>query len=171
MAITRRHEMPQQPILFCEVFDVWGIDFMGPFPVSNVLFDARKTTKKRVISDTLVQFNIFKASKHPIEDLSLFGIDLIDELVEENLYLDTDSDDISNFARDTNIFDYLGFVTNKVNYDELWEVHNLSNSEDDIVDLVDLSQEAELLDLLDQVRKYEDPECSNNAVQVVETKK
>ncbi|RDX67016.1 Tf2-9, partial [Mucuna pruriens] len=35
MAINRRHEMPQQPILFCEVFDVWGINFMGPFPVSN----------------------------------------------------------------------------------------------------------------------------------------
>ncbi|RDY14004.1 Tf2-9, partial [Mucuna pruriens] len=35
MAITRRNEMPQQAILFCEVFDVWGIDFMGPFPVSN----------------------------------------------------------------------------------------------------------------------------------------
>ncbi|RDY12052.1 hypothetical protein CR513_03203, partial [Mucuna pruriens] len=33
--MSRRHEMPQQPILFCEVFDVWGIDFMGPFPVSN----------------------------------------------------------------------------------------------------------------------------------------
>ncbi|RDX95678.1 putative mitochondrial protein, partial [Mucuna pruriens] len=33
MTITRRHEMPQQPILFCEVFDVWGIVFMGPFPV------------------------------------------------------------------------------------------------------------------------------------------
>ncbi|RDX98438.1 gag-pol, partial [Mucuna pruriens] len=27
--------MPQQPILFYEVFDVWGIDFMGPFPISN----------------------------------------------------------------------------------------------------------------------------------------
>jgi len=26
--------MPQQPMLFGEVFDVWGIDFMGPFPVS-----------------------------------------------------------------------------------------------------------------------------------------
>jgi len=26
--------MPQQPILFCDVFDVWGIDFMGPFPIS-----------------------------------------------------------------------------------------------------------------------------------------
>ncbi|RDX89336.1 pol, partial [Mucuna pruriens] len=36
MAMNRRHEMPQQPILFCEVFDVWGIDFMRPFPVSNV---------------------------------------------------------------------------------------------------------------------------------------
>ncbi|RDX90823.1 hypothetical protein CR513_27274, partial [Mucuna pruriens] len=30
MAMNRRYEMPQQPILFCE-----GIDFMGPFPVSN----------------------------------------------------------------------------------------------------------------------------------------
>ncbi|RDX82789.1 gag-pol, partial [Mucuna pruriens] len=28
-------EDPQQPIMFCEVFDVWGIHFMGPFPVSN----------------------------------------------------------------------------------------------------------------------------------------
>ncbi|RDX61273.1 Pol polyprotein, partial [Mucuna pruriens] len=27
--------MPQQPILFCEIFDVWGIDFMGSFLVSN----------------------------------------------------------------------------------------------------------------------------------------
>ncbi|RDX98547.1 Pro-Pol polyprotein, partial [Mucuna pruriens] len=35
MALNQRHEMPQQPILFCEVFDVWGIDFMGPFPISN----------------------------------------------------------------------------------------------------------------------------------------
>ncbi|XP_042426110.1 uncharacterized protein LOC122013973 [Zingiber officinale] len=32
--IGQRHEMPQQPILFCEIFDVWGIDFMGPFPNS-----------------------------------------------------------------------------------------------------------------------------------------
>ena len=33
-AISWRQQMPQQPMLFCEVFDVWGIDFMGPFPVS-----------------------------------------------------------------------------------------------------------------------------------------
>ncbi|XP_061351130.1 uncharacterized protein LOC133296198 [Gastrolobium bilobum] len=33
-SISRRHEMPRHPILLCEIFDVWGIDFMGPFPVS-----------------------------------------------------------------------------------------------------------------------------------------
>ncbi|KAH9770018.1 hypothetical protein KPL71_012225 [Citrus sinensis] len=32
--ITRRHEMPLTNILKVEVFDVWGIDFMGPFPPS-----------------------------------------------------------------------------------------------------------------------------------------
>lgn len=25
------HEIPQQPMMFCEVFEVWGIKFMGPF--------------------------------------------------------------------------------------------------------------------------------------------
>jgi transposase InsO family protein len=33
--ISRRSEMPQQPILEVEIFDVWGIDFMGPFPSSK----------------------------------------------------------------------------------------------------------------------------------------
>jgi len=34
ISITRMDEMPQQPMLYCEVFDIWGIDFMGPFPPS-----------------------------------------------------------------------------------------------------------------------------------------
>ncbi|XP_060190996.1 uncharacterized protein LOC132620349 [Lycium barbarum] len=29
--ISRRHELPMTPILEVELFDVWGIDFMGPF--------------------------------------------------------------------------------------------------------------------------------------------
>ncbi|CAA7056362.1 unnamed protein product [Microthlaspi erraticum] len=34
--ITKRDEMPLNPILEVEIFDVWGIDFMGPFkPSSN----------------------------------------------------------------------------------------------------------------------------------------
>ena len=32
--ITRKHEMPLKGILEVELFDVWGIDFMGPFPSS-----------------------------------------------------------------------------------------------------------------------------------------
>nr|GEZ35444.1 reverse transcriptase domain-containing protein [Tanacetum cinerariifolium] len=30
--ISQRDEMPQNSIQTCEIFDVWGIDFMGPFP-------------------------------------------------------------------------------------------------------------------------------------------
>nr|GEY79871.1 hypothetical protein [Tanacetum cinerariifolium] len=30
-----RDEMPQNSILVCEIFDVWGIDLMGPFPSSR----------------------------------------------------------------------------------------------------------------------------------------
>ncbi|GJZ92764.1 reverse transcriptase domain-containing protein [Tanacetum coccineum] len=30
--ISSRSEMPQNNIQVCDVFDVWGIDFMGPFP-------------------------------------------------------------------------------------------------------------------------------------------
>ncbi|RDX84806.1 Pro-Pol polyprotein, partial [Mucuna pruriens] len=67
MAISRRHEMPQQLILLCEVFDVWGIDFMGPFPVSYgnsyilVVVDyaeATKTNDVKVVVDFL-KSNIF----------------------------------------------------------------------------------------------------------------
>ncbi|WZZ51926.1 hypothetical protein YC2023_052033 [Brassica napus] len=34
-SITKRNEMPQNPILEVEVFDVWDIDFMGPFTSSH----------------------------------------------------------------------------------------------------------------------------------------
>ncbi|RDY01702.1 pol, partial [Mucuna pruriens] len=68
MAISKRHEMPQQPILFCE-----GIDFMGPFPVFNgyayilLVLDyvsrwvesiATKTNDSKVVVD-LLKSNIF----------------------------------------------------------------------------------------------------------------
>ncbi|KAL0853556.1 hypothetical protein Bca101_058708 [Brassica carinata] len=34
-SISKKNEMPQNYILEVEVFDCWGIDFMGPFPVSH----------------------------------------------------------------------------------------------------------------------------------------
>nr|GFB22538.1 reverse transcriptase domain-containing protein [Tanacetum cinerariifolium] len=33
--ISERDEMPQNSIQVCEIFDIWGIDFMGPFPSSR----------------------------------------------------------------------------------------------------------------------------------------
>ncbi|GJR74874.1 reverse transcriptase domain-containing protein [Tanacetum coccineum] len=33
--ISQRDEMPQKSIQVCEIFDVWGIDFIGPFPSSK----------------------------------------------------------------------------------------------------------------------------------------
>nr|GEV65120.1 reverse transcriptase domain-containing protein [Tanacetum cinerariifolium] len=33
--ISQKDEMPQNSIQVCEIFDVWGIDFMGPFPRSK----------------------------------------------------------------------------------------------------------------------------------------
>ncbi|GJU23682.1 reverse transcriptase domain-containing protein [Tanacetum coccineum] len=33
--ISQRDEMPQNAIQVCEIFDVWGIDFMGPFSSSR----------------------------------------------------------------------------------------------------------------------------------------
>ncbi|GJS77902.1 reverse transcriptase domain-containing protein [Tanacetum coccineum] len=30
--ISQRDEMPQNSIQVCKIFDIWGIDFMGPFP-------------------------------------------------------------------------------------------------------------------------------------------
>nr|CAN66653.1 hypothetical protein VITISV_014606 [Vitis vinifera] len=32
--LTKRNQMPMNPILIVELFDVWGIDFIGPFPMS-----------------------------------------------------------------------------------------------------------------------------------------
>ncbi|RDY00067.1 hypothetical protein CR513_16805, partial [Mucuna pruriens] len=103
-------------------------------------------------------FNIFEAMKHPTEDHSLFGIDMIDELVEECFQLDTSRKDISNFVGDTKLFDCLGSIIDEADHDESREVHDLSNSKDDNTSLVDLSQEAELLKLLEHVCKHEDLE-------------
>ncbi|GJS59988.1 reverse transcriptase domain-containing protein [Tanacetum coccineum] len=34
--ISQRDEMPQNAIQVCEIFDLWGIDFMGPLPIVRV---------------------------------------------------------------------------------------------------------------------------------------
>nr|GEW79109.1 reverse transcriptase domain-containing protein [Tanacetum cinerariifolium] len=55
--ISQRDEMPQNVIQVCENFDVWGIDFIGPFPSSRgnmyilVAVDYLSKTPRAIISD------------------------------------------------------------------------------------------------------------------------
>ncbi|RDY00921.1 hypothetical protein CR513_15835, partial [Mucuna pruriens] len=56
--------MPQQPFLLYKIFDVWGIDFTGPFP--SLMAIATKTNDAKVVVDFLksnifCQFGVLKA--------------------------------------------------------------------------------------------------------------
>ncbi|GJV75249.1 reverse transcriptase domain-containing protein [Tanacetum coccineum] len=48
--ISQRDEMPQNTIQVCEIFNIWGIAFMGPFPFLKSLF-AHFGTPRAIISD------------------------------------------------------------------------------------------------------------------------
>ncbi|RDX67772.1 hypothetical protein CR513_53315, partial [Mucuna pruriens] len=123
-----------------------------PFPITaRAKIDVHAGTLSMEFGDNLVQFNIFEAMKHPIEDHSLFGIDLIDELVEEYFQLDSHSEDTDNFAEITNLIGWLRSISKEeADYDESGEVHNLSDSVDNNNDIANFNFEAELLDVLDQ---------------------
>ncbi|RDX86679.1 hypothetical protein CR513_31966, partial [Mucuna pruriens] len=86
--------------------------------IARTKIDVHVGTLSMEFSDTLVQFNIFEAMKHPTEDHSFFGIDLIDELVEEYLQLNSSSEDIENFAGSIDLISCLGSFTEKAHYKE-----------------------------------------------------
>ncbi|GJU89039.1 DNA-directed DNA polymerase [Tanacetum coccineum] len=64
-------QMPMNPILVVEIFDVWGIDFMGPFPTSHgnvyilvaVDYVSKHGIPKAIISDGGSHFKNFKFGK------------------------------------------------------------------------------------------------------------
>ncbi|RDX77802.1 hypothetical protein CR513_42009, partial [Mucuna pruriens] len=62
--------------------------------------------------ESLVQFNIYDAMKHPMKDYSLFSIDIIDELVEEYMQLGISSAEFSNFVEIPSVMDCFNFVEN-----------------------------------------------------------
>ncbi|RDX81098.1 hypothetical protein CR513_38265, partial [Mucuna pruriens] len=109
--------------------------------------------------DTLVQ-NIFEAMKHPTEDHSLFGIDVIEELVEEYFQLDSCREDMEDLAKNADFTNCLRSTVGEANNGE---VHDLSNPEDEHDDVVDLDFEAEVLEVIDQGCNHEDPEAKFNS--------
>ncbi|RDY12464.1 hypothetical protein CR513_02740, partial [Mucuna pruriens] len=94
--------------------------------------------------------------KHPTEDHSLFGIDMIEELVEEYFQLDGCSEDIEDFAGNAYVTYYLGSIIEEAGYEE---VRNLPNSEDNNDDIADLDFEVELFEVIDQACNHENLEC------------
>nr|CAN63263.1 hypothetical protein VITISV_040503 [Vitis vinifera] len=58
--LTKRNQMPMNPILIVDLFYVWGIDFMGPFPMSfgnsYILVGVDYVSKWAIISDGSTHF-------------------------------------------------------------------------------------------------------------------
>ncbi|RDY02536.1 hypothetical protein CR513_14008, partial [Mucuna pruriens] len=121
--------------------------------------DVHARTLTMEFGDTLVQFNIFKAMKHPMEDTSLFGIDLIDELLKEYMHADIGSTEFFQVARNTNILDCLGSMIEEPNYDKSWELHDakvttaLAHLDHNSKSTNSLDQEEKLLQILRQHKK------------------
>nr|GEU60010.1 reverse transcriptase domain-containing protein [Tanacetum cinerariifolium] len=64
--ISQRDEMPHNVIQVCEIFDIWGIDFMGPFSSSQgnmYILVAVDYLSKAIISDRRTHFCNDKFSK------------------------------------------------------------------------------------------------------------
>ncbi|RDY06225.1 hypothetical protein CR513_09829, partial [Mucuna pruriens] len=85
---------------------------------ARTMIDVHAGTLSMKFGDTLVQFNIFESIKHLVEDTSLFGIELIDELVEEHMQADTGSIEFFQVAGNTDVLNCLGSVFEETDYDE-----------------------------------------------------
>ncbi|RDX96927.1 hypothetical protein CR513_20355, partial [Mucuna pruriens] len=98
--------------------------------------DVHVGTLSMEFDDTLVQFNIFEAMKHPTEDHSIFGINLLDEIVEEYIQLNRSSENIEN----ADGISCLGVLDEEADHEE---VQDLPNSKDDHSNIADLDFEVE----------------------------
>ncbi|RDX80726.1 Retrovirus-related Pol polyprotein from transposon opus, partial [Mucuna pruriens] len=102
-------------------------------------------------------FSMEFAMKHPTKDHSLFGIDIIDELVEEYIV------EIPNFVQlpdITDCFDSMMDVLDSVNMPNM---QDLSDSVDNIADLANLVHVFEFSDLIDLGCRCDgDLKCSNS---------
>ncbi|KAH9726990.1 hypothetical protein KPL70_008483 [Citrus sinensis] len=94
--LSHRYQMPLTLILVCEIFDVWGIDFMGPFPSSFgnsyillavdyvskwVEAKATRTDNAKVVVD-FVKSNIFARFGVPRAMISDRGTHFCNRVVE-----------------------------------------------------------------------------------------
>ncbi|RDX72685.1 hypothetical protein CR513_47787, partial [Mucuna pruriens] len=120
--------------------------------------DVHAGTLSMEFGDTLVQFNIFEAM-HPTEDHSFFGIDVLDEIVEEYLQLNSNSENIEKFAESADESSCLEVTDEEADQEK---VQDLPNSEDNHSDIADLAFEEELSELFGQVCNQEYSKCMHD---------
>ncbi|RDX82279.1 hypothetical protein CR513_36942, partial [Mucuna pruriens] len=97
--------------------------------------DVHAGTLSMEFGDTLVQFNILEAMKHPSEDHSLFGIDVIEELVEEYSQLSNSSGDMEAFSRSIDENNYLRVIDEETNLEEVQDLPDFEDNHSNIADL------------------------------------
>ncbi|RDY12208.1 hypothetical protein CR513_03028, partial [Mucuna pruriens] len=83
--------------------------------------------------DNKVQFNIFEVMKHSVKDHSLFGIDIIEELVEDYILVE-----ISNSVETTHVLDTSDSMTDGFDSVNMIDMLDFSNSVDDFSDLANM---------------------------------
>ncbi|RDY12262.1 hypothetical protein CR513_02962, partial [Mucuna pruriens] len=111
--------------------------------------------------DNRVQFNIFEAMKHPTEDHSLFGIDIIEEPVEDYMQPGISLVEISNFVETTHVLDTSDSMTDDSNSVNMTNAPDYTDSVDDfsnVANMIDISNFSDLADL--ECRCDGDTKCS-----------
>ncbi|RDX72334.1 Retrovirus-related Pol polyprotein, partial [Mucuna pruriens] len=90
--------------------------------------DIHVGTLSMEFGDTFVNFNIFEALKHPVEDHSIFSIDTIDGLVKGYFQIGIGNVSLVNFV---DIFDTDSNMQEptKIDFDNLEEVETISNGQ------------------------------------------
>ncbi|RVW69699.1 putative mitochondrial protein [Vitis vinifera] len=80
--LTHRNQMPMNPILIVDLFDVWGIDFIGPFPMSFAKYGVKHKVATLYHPQTFGQVelanreikNIDEGSEHEQKRLAWWAI-------------------------------------------------------------------------------------------------
>ncbi|RDX96448.1 hypothetical protein CR513_20890, partial [Mucuna pruriens] len=76
------------------------------FMTTRTKIDVHAGTLSMEFDDNMVQFNIFEAMKHRTKNHSIFGIDMMDILVDDYMQLDIGLSKFSDFSDIVDVFDF-----------------------------------------------------------------
>ncbi|RDX86908.1 Retrovirus-related Pol polyprotein, partial [Mucuna pruriens] len=89
------------------------------FMTARTKIDVHVGTLSMKFSDNMVQFNIFEAMKHPTENHSIFGIDVMELLVDDYIQLDISLSKFFDFVNVADVPDFFDFVADVFDFADL----------------------------------------------------